>query len=266
FQVKANMCPKLFLLDLCLIILMKSNYVESTMETSEPRAQNLTVFQRGLCDKKATKNDILLNHNTYYSYTNDTKIMTQVLGFLEISNDNSYIEASRFIHKFAKLSPYELETRRSGPQKYHISGLGLIRNTKRWAEDLTKSNRDLTIFPILRFPNWKTPDILALISSYGELIELSKELIRICEENDLDGLILDVWSGFYGKMPTSSLTFIAQEICARLRMNLKQALILIPPIYANSEVINREIFEILAGVANYVILDMYDYSSSWRPG
>ncbi|GJQ83649.1 hypothetical protein Trydic_g14359 [Trypoxylus dichotomus] len=235
-------------------------------KSNEPSAHNFTVFQRELCDKKAMKDDILQNHNSYYSFNNETKVMTQVLGFLEISNDKSYIEASRFIHKFAKLSPYELEMKRSGPGKYDVSGLGLIKMTRRWAEDLTKSKRDLTIHPILRFPDWKAPDILALISSYSELTEFSMELVRICEENNLHGLVLDVWSGFFQKMPTSSLIFLIKEICARLRINLRQAVILVPAMYSNSDVISQEIFQILADFANYVILDVYDYSSSCRSG
>lgn len=46
-------------------------------------AHNQTVFQRGLCVKNATKVDILNNYNSHYAHKNNTRIMTNILGFFD---------------------------------------------------------------------------------------------------------------------------------------------------------------------------------------
>lgn len=46
--------------------------------------QNRSVFERKLCVKEVTKEDILNNHKSYYENTSDTRVLTKtVLGFLE---------------------------------------------------------------------------------------------------------------------------------------------------------------------------------------
>lgn len=79
------------LLFLICILYSLENGKTNTIEIQNSNAQNLTVFQRGLCDKKATKYDILSNHNSYYSHNNDSKVMKQILGFVEIVSNPNYI-------------------------------------------------------------------------------------------------------------------------------------------------------------------------------
>lgn len=110
------------------------------------------------------------------------------------------------------LSPYKIEIRRAGSLSYEISGLGLVSLTKKWAQDLTKSRQDVVVLPLLRFPDWTISDIFSVMTSYAEITKLSTELLSACEKHNLDGLILDIWSGFYGRMPTSSIILLIQEI------------------------------------------------------
>lgn len=76
----------------------------------------------------------------------------------------------------------------------------------------------ILVLALVTFPDWSPRDLLNLVSSYSEMIKLSTELLKVCDKYELDGIVLDVWREFYGKMPIKSMAMIVQEICKKLTL------------------------------------------------
>ncbi len=120
-----------------------------------------------------------------------------VLGYVTPWNSHGYDVAQMFNSKFSLISPVWLQllpkSKKGG--RFTLGGLqdvdpGWIRNVR---------GSSTKIVPRVLFDHWTGRDFMGLFQDKKERLEVAQLLTDTLEEQDFDGLVLEVWSQLGGQ-------------------------------------------------------------------
>jgi len=95
-----------------------------------------------------------------------------------------------------------------------------------------------------------------------------KLLVKTAKENELDGLVVEIWSQLGGQARPQLVQLLGSLASAMHAENLLFVLVIPPPVYQGNQMgmFSNEEFRQLAPQVDFFSLMTYDYSSPQRPG
>jgi len=124
------------------------------------------------------------------------------------------------------------------------------------------------ILPRLLFDRWAGKQFVELFSKEKKQKQLKKLLVKTAKENELDGLVVEIWSQLGGQARPQLVQLLGSLASAMRAENLLFVLVIPPPVYQGNQMgmFSNEEFRQLAPQVDFFSLMTYDYSSPQRPG
>jgi chitinase domain-containing protein 1 len=94
--------------------------------------------------------------------------------------------------------------------------------------------------------------------------KIAKVISRTVDENNFDGIVLELWSQFGGQM-RPQVARLVSEIAGELRHAGRIFVLVIPPA-TNGRMFEKSDFDTLVDSVDFFSLMTYDYSNPQRPG
>uniref|UniRef100_A0A0K2U8M9 Chitinase domain-containing protein 1 n=1 Tax=Lepeophtheirus salmonis TaxID=72036 RepID=A0A0K2U8M9_LEPSM len=143
---------------------------------------------------------------------------------------------------------------------------GLHDIDKNWIKELRPSK----VLPRVIFDKWEAKDYMELFQNRRRSRKIGDILSEFCMANDLDGVVLEVWSQLGGQA-RKELSDVLKIISKVIRGNNKLVVLVIPPAVYDTDnkkkgFFEKNDFEGLAHSFDYFSLMTYDYSNPYRPG
>ncbi|KAF2351959.1 Glycoside hydrolase family 18 catalytic domain [Trinorchestia longiramus] len=195
-----------------------------------------TVEERGLVKETFKWKEVVENHGSYYSGKSVSNHTT--LAYVTPWNNHGYDIAKLQSHRFALVSPVWLQIRRAqerGSASWTVAGLHDV--DKGWMKEVKKNGgpAGTKIVPRLIFEGWSPVEYQALVDSKKLCQHLAADVIAVIKSQQLDGVVLEVWS----QLPTFSLLSSMPSVLADLGSAIRDAgyiavLVIPPPVYHKS--------------------------------
>ncbi|XP_077966966.1 chitinase domain-containing protein 1-like [Styela clava] len=270
---------RFFIFHLLLLNLLLENYGDATLskpkKTKEKKKKTqtfdkvtteelptTTVLQRKLVDENMNYYDILENHQKYSTeHVNKRRFDNgEVLAYVTPWNNHGYDVAKRF-GKFTMISPVWLQIKRKQRGIYNVEGTHDIDNG--WLTELRKKESPPKIVPRVLFDKWSQSDYDSLFESEDEIESMSKSIIDVLQENEMNGAVIELWSQIGEKNP-KEVVHVVTHMAEMFHKN-NMILILVVPAALNKEKkmttnFDSKQFSSLVGVVDYFSLMTYDFS------
>jgi len=211
-----------------------------------------------------TAKEVLEKHSMYKMETSEKNFDGDVLGYVTPWNSHGYDVAKIFGTKFSLISPVWLQVNADDGGEYTIGGLHDL--DKGWMREV--KSKGARILPRLLFDRWAGKQFVELFSKEEKQRQLKKLLIKTAIENELDGLVVEVWSQLGGQARPQLVQLLGSLASALHAEGLLFVLVIPPPVYQGNQMgmFSSEEFRQLAPKVDYFSLMTYDYSSPQRPG
>ncbi|XP_052223447.1 chitinase domain-containing protein 1-like [Dreissena polymorpha] len=248
--------------------LSKSDRGKKKQKEEEPKItlSDKTVVERDLVTTDPKWKDIVKEHNTYCSLTNELKqLEADTLGYVTPWNSHGYDVAKIFARKFSYISPVWLQVRRKPSGHFGVTGTHDV--DRGWVSDVTKS-KSTKMVPRLLFDGWSTTDYSELFSSEDAIEDCIKVILDTVKEYTFDGLVVEIWSQLGGKAKKELRHFLTHMAESFHEQGKEMILVIPPPLYDRETpgMFSQEDFEALAPLVDRFSLMTYDYSNPGRPG
>ncbi|XP_066995734.2 chitinase domain-containing protein 1 [Anabrus simplex] len=225
-----------------------------------------SVIDRNLVTEEPQIKDILSHYKSYFEDTKKKNFKGHLLGYVTPWNNHGYNVAKIFAAKFDFISPVWLQISREGQNKFSVSGKHDV--DKGWMKEVKKNSAlKVKVIPRLLFENWGQDDLLRLSSSESERKALANAIIKVAENMQFDGVVLELWSQLAGRIKNKVLIDLILFISRRLKENELVTFLVIPPYQGDTPgSFSKEQFDVLAENIDGFSLMTYDFSSPQRPG
>lgn len=230
---------------------------------SGPRPEN--VLSENLVTTTVKYTDILKYYQSYDSDVLNTQFEGAVLGYVTPWNNHGYDVAKTF-GKFTIISPVWLQIRRKSNGELYILGTHDI--DQNWLKDVRYINSKVQILPRLLFEQWSMDNFMEIFSNQEKMYSLVNFIINFIEEQEFDGMVLEIWSQFGGHYK-AELTGLVKELGeAMMAKRLKFILVIPPPLASINSLgmFTKDDFDLLAPMVDGFSLMTYDYPHYSRPG
>ncbi|CAH1108406.1 unnamed protein product [Psylliodes chrysocephalus] len=228
--------------------------------------QNYNVFNKNLVSENPTSQEILTNHKGFYKEVDDFNFPGMVLGYVTPWNNHGYDIAKIFGNKFTHISPVWLQIKRTGFEKYEISGTHDV--DKDWMTTVKNAGRErkLKIVPRVLFEGWTGQDYTYLLSNKEEMQALIKSFIQTAKKYNFNGYVFEVWTQLVQVLKFDVLVNFIKELCDSLNIEGLDCILVIPPKRGQEELFTDEHFDALYDHVTAFSLMTYDFSNPRAPG
>ncbi|CAG9857856.1 unnamed protein product [Phyllotreta striolata] len=230
--------------------------------------QDYDVFSKNLVSEKVTAQDIINNQQAFYKEVDDYSFQGMVLGYVTPWNNHGYDVAKIFGNKFTHISPAWLQIRRTGVEKYEITGTHDV--DKDWMVAVKNAGRErnLKILPRVLFEGWSNQDYTHLLSSNDEMKAFIRTFVRAAKKHKFNGYVLEVWSTIVRLLKYDVLINFMKELCDSLNIEGLETVLVIPPKRGTdtSGLFTDQHFDALYEHVTAFSLMTYDFSSPRSPG
>ncbi|KAG2494753.1 hypothetical protein HYH03_006998 [Edaphochlamys debaryana] len=231
------------------------------------------VWDSGLMEKEVSYATLIEHGREYHSESRNVKrVRGFVLGYVTPWNRLGYEMAVRFRKKLDAVSPVWFQVKQEqGATEPSITGGHEVNQT--WIKALRKGGKGPLVVP--RFILEGAPGShVAMLSDQRPLVE---GIVKVLEDNHLDGLVLEAWSAWhsFNGLQNDHFRQAAFALIQSLHQVLdasggKKLFLAVPPLYPSHEkapwLARDDMIELSKWVDGFSVMT-YDYSSTQgRPG
>lgn len=219
------------------------------------------VIKRGLVSMSVTASDVIGNHQSYCEATSQRMFSNgNVLGYVTPWNSHGYDVAKTFA-KFSLISPVWLQILYNRKGDYKVAGLHDV--DQGWIVDVKQKNPSSKIVPRVLFDGWSASNYDTLFSSTSEIQSMSQTLVNVIKENNMDGIVLEIWSQMPPKKSKQAIRVISHLSERMKEENFIFILVIPPPLNHEfkTTTFTRDHFMKLAPVVDAFSLMTYDFAA-----
>ncbi|KAL1498160.1 hypothetical protein ABEB36_009003 [Hypothenemus hampei] len=228
--------------------------------------QKYSVLDQRLVSEDILAEDILTNHQAFFTETDDYNFNGLVLGYVTPWNNHGYDVAKIFGNKFTHISPVWLQIKRNGVQKYEVTGTHDV--DQQWIVDVKNAGRQrkTKVVPRILFDGWTSNDFKAVLLKPEEVQAMNVVLMKICKKYNFDGYVFEVWSQIAGAVKTDPLLNLILSMSDAFSLENLDFILVIPPKRGDSHLFTEKHFDTLYDHVTAFSLMTYDYSNPRMPG
>jgi len=227
-----------------------------------------SVVDKGLLVENTKWKDIVENHGSYKSNRDERVIQHFSLAYVTPWNSHGYDVAKWLGGKFTHISPVWLQLKRKGGSNV-ITGTHDI--DQGWMKEVRTAGKKVgvKIVPRIIAEGWRPADFNKVYESESERSKIAEDLIKVIENYNLDGLVLEIWSQVPAIKHLAQLPTIIKDVSKKIRdAGYTFILVIPPPVYAknNPGTFSAADFNVLEPHVDGFSLMTYDFSNFQTPG